>query len=134
MLLPTYGQISNADDIYLTLTGKLRSMNQSQRLEPHLLGISNSSSSTSWIPPSLSPLLIEREHPIWCTERFFTASREADWQECVWQFWLYSYGTLPYIEANWEVSMKQNRKHATKVDVSILISLFQCINIISCRI
>lgn len=44
---------------------------------------------------SLSPVLIDRDDPVWCTERFFPAlSRSADWEECLWQMWLENFGDL----------------------------------------
>ncbi|GJE95904.1 hypothetical protein PsYK624_120950 [Phanerochaete sordida] len=43
----------------------------------------------------LSPILMHRDDPVWCTERFFTGlSRSADWAECVWQVWLESFGSM----------------------------------------
>ena len=43
----------------------------------------------------LQPLLIDRNHPLWCTERFFLSpSRASDWEECLWEFWLHSLNTL----------------------------------------
>ncbi|KAI0029090.1 hypothetical protein K488DRAFT_73249 [Vararia minispora EC-137] len=39
----------------------------------------------------LAPLLIPRDHDVWCTERFFARAadaRAADWAECVWQLHL----------------------------------------------
>lgn len=43
----------------------------------------------------LSPIVLNRDDPVWCTERFFaTTSREADWGECLWQIWLEHFGDL----------------------------------------
>ena len=43
----------------------------------------------------LSPLVLSRENPLWCTERFFPdVSRSADWQECLWQMWLETFGEI----------------------------------------
>ena len=42
-----------------------------------------------------SPLLIGRDDPVWCNERFFPyISRSADWQECLWQVWLANFGNI----------------------------------------
>ncbi len=50
-----------------------------------------------------TPLLVDIKHPVWCTERFFTApSREDDWEECLWQFWVNSYGAMKsHPEVRW---------------------------------
>ena len=45
----------------------------------------------------LSPLLILRDHPLWCTERFAfvpspAAPRAADWDACLWQVQLETFG------------------------------------------
>lgn len=43
----------------------------------------------------LSPILVPRDSPVWCTERFFpTLSRSVEWMECLWQFWLENYGVV----------------------------------------
>ena len=46
----------------------------------------------------LSPVLILRDHPLWCTERFAfapapSAPRAADWDACLWQIQLETFGT-----------------------------------------
>jgi hypothetical protein len=54
----------------------------------------------------LAPVLIPRDHPLWCTERFafvpaytHTSPRAADWEACLWQVRLETFGaggpTLP---------------------------------------
>lgn len=47
----------------------------------------------------LAPVLIPRDHPLWCTERFtfvsaytHTSPRAADWEACLWQVQLETYG------------------------------------------
>jgi hypothetical protein len=47
----------------------------------------------------LAPVLIPRDHPLWCTERFafvpaytHTSPRAADWEACLWQIKLETYG------------------------------------------
>ena len=47
----------------------------------------------------LAPILIPRDHPLWCTERFafvpaytHTSPRAADWEACLWQVKLETYG------------------------------------------
>lgn len=46
-------------------------------------------------PPTLPPILVPRNHGLWCTERYFPLNtRQSDWQECIWQFWLEGQGNL----------------------------------------
>ena len=72
----------------------------------------------------LSPLLVEQEYPVWCSERFFSApSREEDWEECIWQFWLNSYGTLRALsEPNWKVSRNRTRDPEGALPVEVAYS------------
>lgn len=59
--------------------------------------------------PDLTPLFIHRDYPLWCTERFFTApTRATDWQECIWQFWIESYGrTITVSDAKWKSVLEE---------------------------
>jgi len=48
-------------------------------------------------PAVLSPMLILRDHPLWCTERFAfvpapSAPRTVDWDACLWQAQLETFG------------------------------------------
>jgi hypothetical protein len=44
---------------------------------------------------TLSPVLLDRDSPVWCSERFFAGgSRVADWAECLWQLWLENFGNI----------------------------------------
>lgn len=48
-------------------------------------------------PAVLSPMLILRDHPLWCTERFAfvpapSAPRTVDWDACLWQTQLETFG------------------------------------------
>lgn len=48
-------------------------------------------------PAVLSPMLILRDHPLWCTERFSfapapSARRTVDWDACLWQAQLETFG------------------------------------------
>ncbi|KIY53956.1 hypothetical protein FISHEDRAFT_32292 [Fistulina hepatica ATCC 64428] len=50
--------------------------------------------------PPMSPIVVRRDHPAWCTERFFFAhSRLIDWQECTWSIWLESFGSFDHLNA-----------------------------------
>ncbi|KZT65940.1 hypothetical protein DAEQUDRAFT_813915 [Daedalea quercina L-15889] len=43
----------------------------------------------------LAPVVVGRDDPLWCTERFFLpAGRAADWEECLWQIWLENFGDV----------------------------------------
>ncbi|KAJ6499200.1 hypothetical protein C8R45DRAFT_107750 [Mycena sanguinolenta] len=42
--------------------------------------------------PDLTPVILPRNYPIWCSERAFLASRTSDWNDCMWQLWLEEYG------------------------------------------
>ncbi|KAH9962081.1 hypothetical protein BGW80DRAFT_869492 [Lactifluus volemus] len=49
------------------------------------------------VSPALAPVLIPRNHPLWCTERFalvpaHVAVRAADWDVCLWQVQLETFG------------------------------------------
>lgn len=52
-----------------------------------------------------SVLLIDRDAPFWCSERFFAApDLIAEWDECLWQVWLAAGSTLsdgPGLEGGW---------------------------------
>ncbi|KAH8073015.1 hypothetical protein BXZ70DRAFT_902915, partial [Cristinia sonorae] len=44
---------------------------------------------------ALAPVVMNRDDPLWCTERFFPyVSRELDWAECMWQVWLENFGDI----------------------------------------
>ncbi|KIK67317.1 hypothetical protein GYMLUDRAFT_69503 [Collybiopsis luxurians FD-317 M1] len=59
--------------------------------------------------PPLTPLLISRDHPRWCTERFtFSKSRISNWDECLWQFSLDGYGRISVINATVEAGVERN--------------------------
>jgi hypothetical protein len=50
------------------------------------------------VSPALAPVLIPRNHPLWCTERFalvpaHVAVRAADWDVCLWQVQLETFGS-----------------------------------------
>ena len=58
--------------------------------------------------PSLSSLILPLNHPVWCTDRFFVDNtRASDWRECLWQYWLDSFGEFNNIEATITVRHKQ---------------------------
>ncbi|KAH7913924.1 hypothetical protein BJ138DRAFT_1001323 [Hygrophoropsis aurantiaca] len=49
---------------------------------------------------AISPVILARNHPVWCTERYFIfGSRMLDWEECLWQLQLESSGDVSVIES-----------------------------------
>ena len=47
----------------------------------------------------LSPLLLARDRDFWCTERFFLDSvRVSDWDECLWQLSLETFGEIKILD------------------------------------
>ena len=79
----------------------------------------------------LAPVLIPRDHPLWCTERFafvpaytHTSPRAADWDACLWQVKLETYGaaivnspTLP----GWRWNV-EHKLPSTPSSVPVLVS------------
>ena len=89
--------------------------NSSQFVPPLVLSSSRFKPNSPIPFGPLSPLLIEKSYPIWCSERFFAPpSRDADWEECLWQFWLNSYGNLSALaHSGWRTSNKGTKKAGT---------------------
>ena len=47
----------------------------------------------------LSPLLLARDRDFWCTERFFLGnSRVSNWDECLWQLSLETFGEIKILD------------------------------------
>jgi hypothetical protein len=66
--------------------------------------------------PGLSPLIIPRNHPVWCTDRFFIHNtRAADWKECLWQFWVESFGAF----GNMRATIKTSESFTLEVDTTV---------------
>lgn len=75
-----------------TLASAAISVSSSSKYRPVVL---TARSQTAFPFSPLSPVLLDRDHPVWCTERFFPAlSRTADWEECLWQIWLENFGDV----------------------------------------
>lgn len=73
---------------------------QSGSLPSVVTTTSVANSSTFSLLPSLSPLLIQLDYPVWCTDRFFLDnSRALDWTECLWQFWLDAFGEFGKVQS-----------------------------------
>ncbi|KAG2345672.1 hypothetical protein BDR05DRAFT_930332 [Suillus weaverae] len=70
--------------------------------QPLLLG--NNSRRTYPFAP-MSPVVLPKDYPTWCTERFsLFRSRSLDWEDCLWQLWLESAGEVKSTAVdNWPV-------------------------------
>ncbi|KAG1815959.1 uncharacterized protein BJ212DRAFT_1430748 [Suillus subaureus] len=53
----------------------------------------------------MSPVVLPKDYPTWCTERFsLFQSRSLDWEDCLWQLWLESAGEVKSTAVdNWPV-------------------------------
>ncbi|KAG2368335.1 hypothetical protein BDR07DRAFT_64009 [Suillus spraguei] len=53
----------------------------------------------------MSPVVLPKDYPTWCTERFsLFRSRSLDWEDCLWQLWLESAGEVKSTTVdNWPV-------------------------------
>ncbi|EJD02971.1 uncharacterized protein FOMMEDRAFT_156335 [Fomitiporia mediterranea MF3/22] len=117
LLFPASTVSTVPDKFSERLSKQIVSWNMSQSEPPLILSSSKVKPDASNPFSPLSPVLLEKSHPIWCSERFFTApSREEDWEECLWQFWLNSYGNLSTMAIpNWKLpSNKTDRKTVHK--------------------
>lgn len=53
------------------------------------------------------PVILQQNHPVWCTDRvFYHNTRASDWQECLWQLWVESFGEFGKIHAPLEMPAK----------------------------
>jgi hypothetical protein len=67
---------------------------------PSIVTTSAANWSTFSTLASLSPLIIQSDYPVWCTDRFFVDNtRPSDWTECLWQFWLDAFGEFGKVKA-----------------------------------
>lgn len=129
LLFPSSPPLHLLETIYNRSISKIIS-NKSETKHPHLIVPEKLTSHTSFPFHFSPPLLLEQSHPIWCSERFFTApSREEDWEECIWQFWLNSHGSLQSFNIpNWKNQPSpKTRLHSGSVYVSWLCSLIHLI-------
>jgi hypothetical protein len=54
-------------------------------------------SSPPFLP--LAPVMLPRGRSFWCNERFFfSSSRVVNWNECVWQIWLWNFEEVDILE------------------------------------
>lgn len=59
--------------------------------------------------PPLSPVVLPRGYPVWCTERFFFLhTRTLDWNNCIWQLRLEEFGQIKHIQVDYSVFVASN--------------------------
>ncbi|KAF9227257.1 hypothetical protein BS17DRAFT_665659, partial [Gyrodon lividus] len=57
----------------------------------------------------LSPVVLPKDHPVWCTERFYIfGSRALDWEDCLWQLWLEGAGDAASIAVPHFIDVSEN--------------------------
>ncbi|KAG1802694.1 uncharacterized protein HD556DRAFT_1429502 [Suillus plorans] len=93
LLAPTDRVVLFPDGLPLHLSSNLySSIIRSTSPQPLVLG--NNSRRTYPFAP-MSPVVLHKDYPIWCTERFsLFQSRSLDWEDCLWQLWLESAGEV----------------------------------------
>jgi len=83
----------------------------------------------------LSPLLIPRDHPLWCMERFAfvpapAAPRAADWDACLWQVQLETFGTaatngLTLLGWRWDIEPRPSESVLPSAPFTVSMPHFQ---------
>ncbi|KAH8119397.1 hypothetical protein DFH11DRAFT_1501983 [Phellopilus nigrolimitatus] len=103
VLFPSSTETSIPKGLNIKLAAQMSALNASRLVSPFALSSSKFTANSPIPFPPLAPVFVEQTYPIWCSERFFTApSRAVDWEECLWQFWLNSYGSLSTLaETSW---------------------------------
>lgn len=93
LLAPTDRVVLFPDGLLSHLSSNLySSIIKSTSLQPLVLG--NNSRRTYPFAP-MSPIVLPKDYPTWCTERFpLFRSRSLDWEDCLWQLWLESAGDI----------------------------------------
>ncbi|KAG1890389.1 hypothetical protein F4604DRAFT_1710334 [Suillus subluteus] len=93
LLAPTDRVVLFPDGLPSHLSSNLySSIIRSTSLQPLILG--NNSRRTYPFAP-MSPVILPKDYPTWCTERFsLFRSRSLDWEDCLWQLWLESAGEV----------------------------------------
>ncbi|KAF8210379.1 hypothetical protein K438DRAFT_1809577 [Mycena galopus ATCC 62051] len=74
--------------------------------------------------PDLTPVILPRNYPLWCSERAFLATRTSDWDDCTWQLWLEEYGLG---HANMTIAINPE-EFANGVESSSLVRRFPPVN------
>ncbi|KAI0293354.1 hypothetical protein B0F90DRAFT_1402213 [Multifurca ochricompacta] len=83
---------------------------------------------------ALAPVLIPRDHPLWCTERFSfvpapvpATQRAADWDACLWQVQLETFGAAstggPLLHGwRWDTAPHPERLQSVPPSASVMVS------------
>lgn len=80
-------------------SGRAHSLDKLPIDTPHPVLLSNTTN-RAFSPRLLAPVILPRDHPVWCTERFYMfGSRVLDWEDCIWNLWLESAGEASSIAA-----------------------------------
>jgi hypothetical protein len=97
MLFPGNFSILPPPTLFETLLSQL------QR-RPTRLAIISNQNDTMFPFPTLTPAIVSNDHSMWCTERFFlSSSRDFDWDACLWQLWLNSFGDVTHLwDPHWK--------------------------------
>jgi hypothetical protein len=97
MLFPGNFSILPPPTLFETLLSQL------QR-RPTRLAIISNQNDTMFPFPTLAPAIVSNDHSMWCTERFFlSSSRDFDWDACLWQLWLNSFGDVTHLwDPHWK--------------------------------
>lgn len=74
--------------------------------QSYALSIISTNNDTDFPFPALAPAIMPQNHSVWCTERLFLAnSRDYDWDACLWQLWLDSFGAIEILkDSDWPVT------------------------------
>ncbi|KAG2146478.1 uncharacterized protein EDB93DRAFT_1251016 [Suillus bovinus] len=93
LLAPTDRVVLFPDGLPSHLPSNLySSIIRSTSMQPLVLG-NNSRRTYPFLP--MSPVVLPKDYPTWCTERFsLFQSRSLDWEDCLWQLWLESAGSV----------------------------------------
>jgi hypothetical protein len=88
--------------------------------------IITSETPTSFMVSGNSAVLLDRDHNLWCTERFlYFNSRAYGWAECLWQVWLESLGEISFINVDdWQFEGPVPSKAVALNNVSLCTMFF----------
>lgn len=67
---------------------------------PNTVSIVSNEADANFPFHSLTPVVLPQNRTMWCTERgFISTSREVQWETCLWQIWLDTFGNLTLLRA-----------------------------------
>jgi hypothetical protein len=106
------------------ITSDLANRESRSRPLPIIVTTSTANWSTFSTLPPLSPLIIQLDHPVWCTDRFFLDNaRLSDWTECLWQFWLDAFGEFGNVQATVRTRGQQSDYSRASSEVSVQLCI-----------